>query len=85
MGRYLNPRGQSKEDWLITHAEMIGGTPPETHINPGFNLVCWVNNGAFTAVGLCNSEKELKAMSDPNDPRATVWFWIPEELAVEFK
>ncbi len=72
MGYYVDPPEGTKEEWLIDHGlEVTGdlkwGHPPETV------LVCLVDNGPFTAAGICCNEAEFNKFREP-DP-------TPEEVA----
>lgn len=77
MGLYINPiGGQAKEVWLVENALPIRGTPPWSTPN-GMLLVCWVNNGYFTAAGVCTNRVEYEAFTDPDDRRPKRWFSAP--------
>jgi hypothetical protein len=84
MTRYLNPKDKTKEAWLTDNAIICDGTP-DKHLDAvadmKFILVCWVNNGAFSAVALVESEEDLKIFSNPKDTRVKLWFWIPNEMS----
>lgn len=85
MGVYINPIDCTKEDWLKKNAEHIGD--PRS-ITPTFTKdsgipICLVDNGIFTAAGVCYDESEFKAFQEPNDPREKLWFIAPAAKIAE--
>ena len=54
-----------KDGATLVESELIGYWQP--------NLICVVDNGAFEAAGHAYSEEEMKAFSQPNDPRTRTW------------
>lgn len=81
MGLYINPKNKSKEEWLIEHLLVEKGVPPTIHTLKSNNLhtvvVCWMDNGQFTAAAVMYSAEELARFSDPADPRGKLWFIVP--------
>lgn len=78
MGYYINPKGESKEDFLIREGQpvMVPAIPED-----GENvLVCVIDNGYFTAAGVCYSAEEMHAFADPSDTRPKRWFVVPKHL-----
>ena len=78
MGAYINPEGESKEDFLAREGE------PSSIMNfddvpEGKLPVIHCNNGAFTAAGICYSEDEFKAFTDPKDIRPKSMFLVDIE------
>lgn len=78
MGIYINPPDNDKEAWLrkngfeASSAEIAKSTADfKTHFP-----VCLVNNGAFTAAGVCDSEREFEAFNGPDDYRPKTWFVV---------
>jgi hypothetical protein len=67
VGLYVNPPNMTKEDWLIINGKHI--KQPSVHYDDGKLAVCLMNNGAFTAAGVCISDDELKVFTDPSDKR----------------
>lgn len=81
MGLYINPPDKTKEEWLAEHGEPLGQTlsrEEEWHTPSGF-LVCLVNNGPYTAAGVCISASELREFDRPDDPRPKLWWRVKEE------
>lgn len=76
MGIYVNPTdGSTKEQWLAKHGEQIARPswpPPQ-----GRAIVCLVDNRIFTAAGVCDTERELRAFTGPTDHRPKKWFTVP--------
>jgi hypothetical protein len=79
MGFYINPKDKTKEEWLIQNGiqwpTWTGTKPKDCH------FVCLVNNGFFTAAGICFDDQELKEFADDGRPKA--WFMVPDDLLVE--
>jgi len=84
MGYYINPKDCSKEIWLDNHSSDLPNlTPPnweklQKEIDHGNHLlpVCLVNNGPFTAAGICYNQRELEEFSDPRDYRSKLWYLV---------
>jgi len=80
MGVYVNPTEGTKEQFLdkiCTKRHLF--LPPEWKAEKGQVLVCLVDNGAFTAAGVCYSEGEYAAFTVSTDKRSKVWFEVPLE------
>lgn len=77
MGYYINPVDMSKEAWLDLYGERLDD-PPETSTAPGYHYVCVVDNGPFTAAGICYNDREQEAFSDPGDIRPKQWYSVPD-------
>lgn len=84
MGSYINPHDCSKEDWLLANAEILGLMPPRAMPPPGKLPVCHVNNGDFTAAGICFNEGELRAFSR-EDGRDKAWFLVETKKLLDEK
>ena len=80
MGLYIDPRGTSKEAWLRHHG--IQKLVAPTRFREGnYVAVCLVDNGMFSAAGICYSQEELTDFVR-FDGRAKIWYYVPiEELA----
>lgn len=80
MGYYVNPRGESKEQWLKANGVLIN---PDTALS-NFNYnstclpVCLVDNGLFTAAGICYSPEETATFNRPDDERPKDWYLVPK-------
>jgi len=78
MGKYINPKDMSKEDFLLKHG--LNVTPNDIHHFNNFNgrrlPVCLVNNGGFTAAAICDDARELEAFTFPDDHRPKRWFLV---------
>ena len=72
MGLYINPIDQSKEEWLQLHGEQ---TEKPVWFGDGEQFpVCLVDNGPFTAAGVCFSPQELYAFMTGTTDRPTKWY-----------
>lgn len=77
MGFYINPAGKTKEQWLEENAK-----PIKDRINKKIFEekstdeipLCLVDNGVFTALGICHSLDELEIFANPNDKRIKFWY-----------
>jgi hypothetical protein len=79
MGFYINPPDMSKEAFLQKYGERLERVP-SSHIdeNARTMVVCLVDNGMFTAAGICDCKQELEAFASP-DHRMKYWFAVPLE------
>lgn len=75
MGLYINPNNMSKEQWLNQNGTPIAGKA-EWNPESGNLPVCLVDNGMFTAAGICFSYGELQAFSSPKDARPKKWYSV---------
>ena len=91
MGCYINPPDISKEEWLENNAkpikliELCGGNVPAYSTYPKGTLpVVAVDNGRFTAAGVCYCEEEYKAFTQHPDirPRALLQANISDLMKV---
>lgn len=78
MGYYINPQGESKESFLMREGTplMCASFPEDDDLA----LVCLVDNGAFTAAGVCYDEDEMRAFDGARDMRPKRWFTVPKHL-----
>lgn len=74
MGCYINPQNETKESFL--EREGLKLEKPTWTNNKDFLPVCLIDNGAFTAAGICFSEAEMKNFTDPNDFRNKKWYMV---------
>lgn len=86
MGYYVNPKEMTKEQWLKENAKLIDTSRARATWNSltsGNELpVCLVDNGPFTAAGICYNEDEFKVFLEP-DGRSKMWFVAPKEKLLE--
>ncbi|MCK9462605.1 MAG: hypothetical protein M0R80_23550 [Proteobacteria bacterium] len=73
MGYYVNPPNRSKEAFLAEKG-IPAINPKWEDVPEGFLPVCLVDNGPFTAAGICYCEAELQCFSDPTDTRRRDFF-----------
>lgn len=81
MGLYINPN-TDKMDWLQRNStKLITGVPTEQDFydtpNDSF-IVCYVDNGFFDALAVAFDLRELKAFTDPGDPRSKLFAVVPK-------
>jgi hypothetical protein len=84
MGRYLNPRGMTKAEWLYDNAQELAG-PPKHFEQDDFITVVLVSNGPFDACALADSQAELEAFNQEDDIRFKRWFLINKDQMENFK
>lgn len=81
MARYINPKKISKEAFLLEHGKLITfadvaklrfDTIPE-----GYVLVCFVDNGPFTAAGICEGQRDMNEFQRLDDTRPRMFFLVP--------
>lgn len=77
MGYYINPKNESKEDFLMREGMRA---LPELPEDKSLSLVCLVNNGFFTAAGVCYNQYELDAFNSDDDKRPKKWYYVPTKL-----
>lgn len=78
MGWYINPKDMTKEEWLKKHRVFAQMHAPSTHYEADGDLVCicHVDNGGFTAAGICVGSRELQDFAR-DDGRSKLWFHVP--------
>lgn len=76
MGVYVNPREESKEAFLEREGMHVAPPANLSEIPANKMLVCWKNNGFFSAVALIYNERELRAFNDSTDGRDTIFFLV---------
>ena len=82
MGFYIDPTQETKEQWLARNAQE-GPLVVEKNVDGDNVAVCLVDNGAFTAAGICWCQEELEAFKQP-DGRMKIWFWVPIKAVEPF-
>ena len=75
MGYYINPEDMSKEEFLVRKG-LILDEAPVVHEADDRTAVCLVNNGGFTAAGICFSADELVEFTNPKDYRPKRWYMV---------
>jgi len=83
MGKYINLRGEQKEDWLARNGVVILEREAKNYLAIGKIPVCLLDNGMFTAAGICDTDSEIDAFSHP-DGRMKLWYAVPAENLKEF-
>lgn len=77
MGVYINPSDKSKQDWLNRHATPLPGAPQSLNdVEEGYLPILLLNNGAFDALLVAYSQRELDAVRTPHasDMRSHRWY-----------
>lgn len=80
MGIYINPPGESKEQWLEREAIEAPAPTPESFERQralGWIYVGLVRNPMFSAAGVVFDERERRDFTDPTDLRPHRWFLVP--------
>lgn len=86
MGAYINPVGETKEDFLRREGKHIFlREAKEFDFSDKENLVViLVNNGPFTAAGIAYDKKELDAWTnDPTDLRPMTYWLVNKKKLYE--
>jgi hypothetical protein len=83
MGFYINPQSGTKEEWLSKCGRRIIIDLFSFEEYKEYLPVCLVDNGPFTAAGICYNECELDAFSDPMDSRPKKWYVVPTYKLLE--
>lgn len=77
MGIYVNPKDGTKEQWLQQNGKPVPRNLEYTEYAEGCLPVCLVDNGLFTAAGVCFSAGEFEAFRLPDDYRDKSWYSVP--------
>lgn len=83
MGYYIETdRTQHRAGWLVRYWDGQIITKPKSfsEIPADKALIVVVQNGYFDAAGLCYSESEFEAFTDPTDPRPITYVLLDKEL-----
>ena len=78
MGAYINPKNETKEDFLSREGTEITQQQAENEKYPGNMVVCLVNNGMFTAAGVAFNQSEINEFAAP-DGRFKRWYRVEVE------
>lgn len=76
MGYYVNPSNQTKEQFLSEKGERLVEAPKWSDVPQGSLPVAFVDNGPFSAAGICYSEAELEYLSDETDLRSIIFYMV---------
>ncbi len=79
MGAYVNPTGQTKEEWLKENGKQIERPILWEDVPDDHYPVILVDNGLFTAAAIAYSEKELLEFNNPADDRPKCYFIVSRE------
>lgn len=79
MGFYINPVGETKEDWLEREADNVSRVTGYVLVDPSRAAICLVNNGPFSAALICVNQREVDAAFDPSDRRLKKWYIVDRE------
>lgn len=82
MGAYINPKNETKEDFLFREGIEITQQEAENGNYPGVMVVCLVDNGIFKAAGVAFNQSEINEFAAP-DGRSKRWFWVELEKLLE--
>jgi hypothetical protein len=77
MGLYINPETGTKEEWLASHG-ILQQQVPKQYKSEGRYVVCLVDNGLFTAAGVCYKQEELEEFTRSEDYRPKTWWLVLE-------
>jgi hypothetical protein len=83
MGYYINPVGQTKEEWLRDNGVKVDNPNIGAALAETNRLVCWVDNGGFTAAGIAFNQDEVDAFNQANDLRPKLWFMVDKDKLME--
>lgn len=83
MGFYVNPVGESKEEFLQREAIKLREEPKMHRSEDGFYAVCLVDNGSFSTAAIAYDPGELEAFKRP-DGRMRRWFAVHKDKLVPF-
>lgn len=86
MGIYINPKGQTKESFLLEHGREVPQPNFLQPINPAKSdevLVCLVKNSFFTAAAVAFDQAELEEFVQPEDKRKKIWYILPKSCLSE--
>jgi hypothetical protein len=74
MGCYISPKEETAESFLAREGSVI--SVDQARIASDELPVCLVDNGAFSAAGICFDRHELARFSNVADPRPKLWYMV---------
>lgn len=82
MGIYINPREETKEEFLEKYGSLMTQRDVEVfeyraETHKEHTMICLVDNGIFTAAGVVFNEREREAFSRLEDGRPKKWYLVP--------
>lgn len=83
MGYYINPPGYSKEEFLMKNGIFIQQSELPTDFTDFPNdclPVALLDNGPFTAAGICYDPREYQVFKNVKLGRPIQWFLVKKEL-----
>ena len=93
MGCYINPLGETKEEWLNNHGlevtdpawDLLATNFPGLMSHPeGRGMyVCLVDNGPFTAAAICYNEQEFDEFNRDDEPRPRKWYVVGRDDIID--
>jgi len=79
MGFYIDPEHVTKEQWALAWCTKAKKCNSVNEVPEGMALLCYVDNGGFSALGVITSERERKAWLMPGDLRPKVFLFAKKE------
>ena len=77
MGVYINPQGQTKENFLMQHGRRVTSLELDFNTRPADALPCvWVDNGSFTAIIVLYTLREFEYIVNYKDPRPKKYYYV---------
>jgi hypothetical protein len=83
MGSYINPRNETKEQFLVKNGSKVSASFKYEDIPQDKMMVCLVNNGFFTAAGIMFDEREYDDFHVKGDTRPKDWYLVDKNLLLD--
>ena len=85
---YVNPVIE-KVEWLSRNSKKIFLTEEPTlddfnNVGDDDVMLCLIDNGSFTALGVCYNEREFKVFFDKSDSRDKIFAIVRKSKVMEF-
>lgn len=85
MGQYVDPSDCTKEEFLKAHGTILLRSQAESHSDFKNNLlVVLVDNGMFTAAGICYDKQEHSAWMADKSYRPMKYYLVPKEKLLPY-